>query len=373
MNHTIKSKAGYGRAFTQARLLLSLALFTLLQVAVRGADVHFIWQPNTEADLAGYRLYSRDLREPHPVVREVGNVTTCTVQKLVAGRSYDFHLTAYNHAGLESDPSRVVRISVPANGLSHTDPGVDGLIVMLAGDHATTVNGDHHTWTTVTSKGTPAMRALPATGARIDSDYVSTSPYLQFNVNFPTTGTYYVWLRGLCTGNDNSAHVGLNGHAVASAENLRFPVTGDWVWSGTLSSERRATVNITRTGVQTIEVYMREDGFTLERLAFSKSSSYVPSGAVGNDRDGSTIDLERLPPTIVRLASNGPEFIWLATPGLAYQIQYKDDMNEPQWKELVTVLAGNTQQVYRDYSRAPDNSPLFRTHPRRFYRIVEMP
>ena len=122
------------------------------------------------------------------------------------------------------------------------------------------------------------MEARPDTGARIHSNYTTSSPFLRFNVNFQKTGTHYIHLRGLATGNDNSAHAGVGGAAVASAANITVPVTGAWNWSGVTGGGQRATINISSTGVKTIEIYMREDGFCLDRVLITTSSSYSPSG-----------------------------------------------------------------------------------------------
>jgi hypothetical protein len=116
------------------------------------------------------------------------------------------------------------------------------------------------------------MEAIPDSGARIATNYVAASPYLRFKANFAKTGTHYVYLRGLCSGGDNSIHVGINGKASLTSENISVPVTNAWAWS------KRVTVNIPKIGVNSIEVYMREDGFTFERILFTTASSYVPTG-----------------------------------------------------------------------------------------------
>ena len=181
-------------------------------------------------------------------------------------------------------------INVIADSGGTTDPGdpVDEVIAFAAAANQSNVSRGSHSWQGVSLGGAQALRALPDTGTRIDSNYTSTSPFLRFGVNFPETGTYYVWLRGLANGNDNSAHVGLNGSAIASAANIAVPVTGNWVWSSTRAGGARATINIASAGSQTVEVYMREDGFALERILLTKSSSYVPSGAVEGGGGGST-------------------------------------------------------------------------------------
>jgi len=84
-------------------------------------DVTLEWDPNTEADLAGYKVYYKtgSSGEPYdctgaaegdsPV--NVGNVTTYTLHDLAEGVAYFFVVTAYDTEGLESDYSNEVTLS----------------------------------------------------------------------------------------------------------------------------------------------------------------------------------------------------------------------------------------------------------------------
>jgi hypothetical protein len=46
-----------------------------------------------------------------------------------------------------------------------------------------------------------------------------------------------------------------------------------------------AKLNVTKTGVQTVEVYMREDGSKLNKVVITSSSSYTPSGSGPDESD----------------------------------------------------------------------------------------
>ena len=155
--------------------------------------------------------------------------------------------------------------------------GSDGLVKIEAYDYSAKKSRSNHSWAEVRHLGIDAMEAIPDSGALIHSGYVSTSPYLQFNIKFTKTGTHYVWLRGSCQGKDNTAHVGFKGNAVTSGTKVVLPLskTG-WTWSNNLGNGNRAKINVTKTGVQTVEVYMREDGFILRDIVLTNKSGYRP-------------------------------------------------------------------------------------------------
>ena len=70
------------------------------------------WNPNSESDLAGYKLHigiqSIIAGNPPVQVLDVGNVTQSEVQGLDFATQYFFVATAYNNAGLESGYSNEV-------------------------------------------------------------------------------------------------------------------------------------------------------------------------------------------------------------------------------------------------------------------------
>ena len=70
------------------------------------------WNPNSESDLAGYRLHIgiQSIIAGNPPVQtiDVGNVTQYRIRGLDFGITYYFTVTAYNTAGLESAHSNEV-------------------------------------------------------------------------------------------------------------------------------------------------------------------------------------------------------------------------------------------------------------------------
>lgn len=89
-------------------LRLLTLLFLLLGLPAQGADVHLAWDPNTETDLAGYRLYRGTQSRQYTESKNVGNVTNYTWT--VPDADQFFAATAYNSAG-ESEYSNEVQWS----------------------------------------------------------------------------------------------------------------------------------------------------------------------------------------------------------------------------------------------------------------------
>jgi hypothetical protein len=81
-----------------------------------------------------------------------------------------------------------------------------GQVVMEAEDYDNNITRSSRTWTLTTTvggySGSGYMQALPDSGTNINTGYSTTSPEMNYLVNFSTTGTYYVWVRAC--GPDNN-------------------------------------------------------------------------------------------------------------------------------------------------------------------------
>ena len=96
-------------------IFISIAIIFLCVGYVQAENVSFIWQKNTENDLAGYYLYQSVKCEDlwsQVDVEILSDASSCTVT-LDNSRSYKWRLTAYDCIGLESDPSNIVGIKPP--------------------------------------------------------------------------------------------------------------------------------------------------------------------------------------------------------------------------------------------------------------------
>lgn len=102
-------------------------------------------------------------------------------------------------------------------------------------------------------------------------------------MRFGTTGTYQVWIRGFGAGSRDRTHAGLDGTGPASAD--RISGFGSTLgWSKTTLDRAVATINVTRAGLHTVNLWMREDGFQVDKIVLTRSTSVVPSGAGPSER-----------------------------------------------------------------------------------------
>lgn len=92
------------------RFTAVLALILAFAVSAAAADVTLQWDPNSETNLAGYRVYFGTASRTYGTPQNVGlsQTPSFTVTGLQSGIRYFFAVTAYNTAGLESGYSNEV-------------------------------------------------------------------------------------------------------------------------------------------------------------------------------------------------------------------------------------------------------------------------
>lgn len=177
---------------------------------------------------------------------------------------------------------------MPLVARAQTVNEVLGVTVIEAEDY-TTNSGTRssHQWTTNTVvsgySGTAYAQTTPNDGTNLNTGgFTSTSPELDYSVNFSSTGTHYVWVRGYATANtDDSVHAGIDGaSSTASNMTLNSPL-GDWQWTNSLfGSASPATISVGSTGLHSFNLWMREDGFICDRVILSTNASFA--ARVGN-------------------------------------------------------------------------------------------
>ena len=80
--------------------VLTLLLFALYSPCPATQGITLAWNANSEADIAGYKIYCRNADGGTPEVIDVGNITIFSVPVPESGTML-FRVTAYNDASLE--------------------------------------------------------------------------------------------------------------------------------------------------------------------------------------------------------------------------------------------------------------------------------
>jgi hypothetical protein len=157
----------------------------------------------------------------------------------------------------------------------------NGLLVVDATNHVQHVERGGHLWQEVTIDGRRVMQALPNTGTSHNTEYTTNSPELQYQVNIQTPGDYYVWVYGAgSSSSDDSVHVGLNHVANSESDLIQLNNTGTTSWATATMDGPRAMIRNVGAGVNTINIWMDEDGAWFHKILLTTSSAYVPTGDV---------------------------------------------------------------------------------------------
>lgn len=95
------------------KLLTILAILAIAGIA-QAATVQVTWNPNTEPDLSGYKLYHGTASGQYGEPVDVGNVTGHVMEIAPQyGATYYFALTAYDTSGNESGYSAEATCFIP--------------------------------------------------------------------------------------------------------------------------------------------------------------------------------------------------------------------------------------------------------------------
>jgi hypothetical protein len=101
---------------------LLIILFVVPVSAANAASVDLQWDPNSEPELAGYRVYWGTSSGNYSASKDVGKTTTTTITGVEEGKTYYFAATAYDGLNNESEYSNQVVFTVP-----YSDTDGDGV------------------------------------------------------------------------------------------------------------------------------------------------------------------------------------------------------------------------------------------------------
>lgn len=99
--------------YSHFRLLPLVLLIIVLPSISWASQVTLSWIPNTESDLAGYKVYYGNASGYYPYSIDVGNQTSVQILALDEGEKYFFSLKAYDQVGNYSNFSEEITIITP--------------------------------------------------------------------------------------------------------------------------------------------------------------------------------------------------------------------------------------------------------------------
>jgi len=203
-----------------------------------------------------------------------------------------YYVAVANVNGTLNSATAAALTAVTAPGLAFQQDGT-GMTVIEAEHYFAASESQSpagHFWVPVTGRagysGSGFMAALPDSGrANSAANVLTNGPKLDFKIVFNAPGTNYIWLRGsdpFGGGAGDSVHAGLNGVIPASATRIdgtpSFNIATGWNWVSNLQGDTsRAFVEVPSAGEHTFSLYMREDGFQVDKLILTTDAAYTPT------------------------------------------------------------------------------------------------
>ena len=192
---------------------------------------------------------------------------------------YTVTLTVTDDDGATGNVSNDVNVADP----NASGPFIEsaGLAVMESENFHVNTDRSGHMWVASTAttgfSGVSYMSGDPNDGSVYKKPNVGNSPEMTYDVDFTTTGTFYVWVRAWAADDDdNTLHMGLNG--VASASKMEVSTYGAWEWTNVNMKNKVVTINVTSAGVNTINLWMREDGLLVDKIVLTNDAAFTPTG-----------------------------------------------------------------------------------------------
>jgi hypothetical protein len=162
------------------------------------------------------------------------------------------------------------------------DTGPDGIVSVEAEDYDGTALGENDSaWELVgPTEGFTGDAGMQVNGAGTnDTNYSVESPRLDYEIDFVKTGPHYVWIRAWgATGADDSCHAGLDGEETPLS-NRMSGWNNNYTWAnGRYERPEPSQIEITTTGVHTLNIWMREDGLIVDKIVLTTNPDYRPTG-----------------------------------------------------------------------------------------------
>ena len=221
---------------------------------------------------------------------------------------YDVQLTVTDDDGGTHTTTHTIWVNSASACATGCFEESSGTVVVEAenfnGQVAGTGSAASHDWQTFAEGG-----ASGGTGVQTDLNTgVSTgstliSPRLDYDVNFYTAGTYYVWVRArAASGADNNFHAGFEGICFTNTGGFGMQVPSsdnNWYWVDDINSgQRDVTIEVPSAGKYTFSLWFRKDGIEFDKIVFSTSAT-VPTGNGPTESTSGAVCAGTLPVTLI--------------------------------------------------------------------------
>ena len=189
----------------------------------------------------------------------------------------------FDNLALYSDNITVDTCSAGVTGQETSFSQSDNLIVIEAENYTELKPGTNGTnWRKVQMDGTSSGRIVIApvgTSYGAASTAQSNAPALKYDVNFPSTGNYSIWARVYAfSGSTDSYHLGLDDKVLIEKIDLYDSDSRDVYEEFTWMHVSGKKLNVSKTGVQSLEVFCREPNLIIDKIILSPDAGYSPSG-----------------------------------------------------------------------------------------------
>lgn len=240
------------------------------------------WTTDEESDSQVAYGKTQPETELSPLTPDRVTAHRTELTNLIQGQQYSFRVRSKDAAGnLTVSDAALFTTTVPAFKES------GGVVVMEAENFDKRIDRSGKIWSIQTAgkkgdySGASYLAALSNSGMTIKSQPEVTSPELAYNVYFSTPGTYTVWLRGKApTAADGSVNAGIDGVNPASANRITNFISS-WRWRSTKFGNTPPTIKVTKAGLHTFHLWMREDGFQVDKILLRTSNSKTAPEGLG--------------------------------------------------------------------------------------------
>ena len=206
--------------------------------AATAGSVSLTWDPNPEADLAGYKVYVGTASGSYSQTVDVGQLTTCTVSNLSEGQTFFFAVTAYdifaNESGYSDEVSSAISLSNSPPSALFTFSCSD--LTCSFTDTSTDSDGSVIAWSWDFGEGTSSAKQSPSV------TYASAGTYTATLGVTDDDGAIGTVAQDITVASNSSGGITLS----AMGYKVRGLQKADLSWNGPTSS----TVDIYRNGTK---------------------------------------------------------------------------------------------------------------------------